>query len=195
MSQRSGWEQPAPRPFLHSRMQAQVHAGPFGWSHPAPAGLDHPKVPQTSREPGSCSSPALLPGAPKLSSVPPGPQWLSLQQLCAQQLRACRSQDRQLPPAMPHTPTIPARSRLRVFWPGPSIRGGRCSVQPSVSRWPPLSRRQARGVPFSQAAAGSRSLQITELTSSPCPLPPLDNAPNSAARLASRRALNTVLPG
>ena len=36
MSQSSEWGQPAPRPLLCSLMQAQVHAGLFGWSHPAP---------------------------------------------------------------------------------------------------------------------------------------------------------------
>lgn len=92
-------------------------------------------------------------------------------------------------PLVPHTCSYSRRKLpARVLAPSPRPQG-RCSVLAAPQP------QQAWGVPLTRAAAGSRWLQITELTSSPCPLPPPDNAPDSAARLASCRALNTVLLG
>lgn len=92
-------------------------------------------------------------------------------------------------PLVPHTRCY-SRRKLPARVLAPSLRPqGRCSVLAAPQP------QQARSVRLARAAAGSDWLQITELTSSPCPLPLPDNAPNSAARLASCRALNTVLTG
>lgn len=96
------------------------------------AGLDHPKVPRTSRETGSCLRPTLLRGAPRPSSVPSVPRWLSVQQPRAQQLRDYRSQDWQLPALCPAHPPIPAGSCLHVFWPHPSIRRADAPCSPAA---------------------------------------------------------------